>query len=101
MPAQPTYVTPIQVYADLLGKYIKDYGLDGAERFTQDYPDYYLLVDKLTNSVSGIRPDDTAVALVRKNVDVIEKMVIGDTDLRALGAVFNDDNFVYYRTLFF
>ena len=98
LPAQPTYVTPIQVYADLLGKYIKDYGLDGAERFTQDYPDYYLLVDKLTNSVSGIRPDDTAVALVKKNVDVIEKMVIGETDLRALGAVFNDDNFAFSST---
>ena len=98
LPAQPQYVTPIQVYADLLGKYMTEYGADGAEKFTQDYPDYYLLVDKLTDSTSGIRSDDTAVALVKKNTDVIEKMVAGRIDLRALGAVFNDDNYAFSDT---
>jgi len=98
LPSQPQYVSPIQVYADLLGKYMKDYGQDGAERFTNDYPDYYLLVDKLTDSTSGIRSDDTAVNLVKKNTDVIEKMVAGRIDLRALGAVFNDDNYAFSGT---
>ena len=98
LPAQPQYVSPIQVYADLLGKYMTEYGADGAERFTNDYPDYFLLVDKLTDSTSGIRSDDTAVGLVKKNTDVIEKMVAGRVDLRALGAVFNDDDYAFSST---
>jgi len=98
LPAQPQYVSPIQVYADLLGKYMEEYGADGAERFTNDYPDYYLLVDKLTDSTSGIRSDDTAVNLVKKNTDVIEKMIAGRIDLRALGAVFNDDDYAFSST---
>ena len=95
LPAQPTYVTPLQVYADLLNKYNEQYGADGVERFTQDYPDYYLLADKLTDSTSGLRSDDTAVALAKKNPDAIEKMVASRIDLRALGAVFNDDDYAF------
>ena len=95
LPAQPTYVTPLQVYSDILNKYNEQYGQDGVERFTQDYPDYYLLADKLTDSTSGLRSDDTAVALAKKNPDAIEKMVASRIDLRALGAVFNDDNYAF------
>jgi hypothetical protein len=100
LPAQPRYVTPLQVYADLLSKYMDEYGNDGAERFTQDYPDYYMLVDKLTDSTSGIRSDDTAVNLVKKNGDVVERIIATKSDftLSALGAIFNDDDYNFSST---
>lgn len=95
LPSQPRYVSPLQQYADLLSKYNKEYGVDGNERFVNDYPEYFMLVDKLTDSTSGIRADETAVNLVRKNGKVIEEMVasIGKDNLSVLGAVFNDDDY--------
>lgn len=97
LPAQPRYVTPLQVYSNLLSKYQKEYGEDGAERFTNDYPEYYLLVDKLTDSTSGLRSDDTAVNLVRKNGDTVEKIVatLGQENLSVLGSIFNDDDYAF------
>ena len=96
LPAQPSYVTPLQVYADLLGKYNTQYGqLEGPKRFSDDYPDYYLLADSLTDSTSGIRSDDTAVTLVKKNPDFIKKMASTNIALTQLGAIFNDDNYAF------
>jgi hypothetical protein len=100
LPAQPRYVTPLQVYSDLLAKYTTEYGNDGAEKFTQDYPEYYMLVDKLTDSTSGIRSDDTAVNLAKSNADVIERIVGTKPNytLSALGAIFNDDDYNFSST---
>lgn len=97
LPSQPNYVSPLQTHADLLAIYTKNYGQDGAERFSQDYPGYYLLADKLSSATSGIRSDKTALALVRKNGDVIEEMIAQNPkfDLTALGAVFNDDDYAF------
>jgi hypothetical protein len=97
LPSQPRYVSPLEQYADILGKYNEKFGVEGAERFTNDYPDYYLLADKLTDSTSGIRDDDTAVALLRKNKDTVSKIVrnIDKNNLSVLGAVFNDEDFAF------
>lgn len=100
LPSQPRYVSPLQVYSDLLSKYNKEYGNDGVERFTNDYPEYYMLADKLTDSTSGLRSDDTAFTLVRDNKDVVENIVanIKTENLSVLGAVFNDDDYAFSST---
>ena len=98
LPLQPKFVSPLQVYSDLLVKYNDAYGSEGNDRFSDDYPDYFLLVDKLTDSLSGIRSDDTAVALVKKNGKVIENIIssIGEKgNLSTLGAIFNDDDYAF------
>ncbi len=97
LPSQPNYVSPLQTHADLLAIYTKNYGQDGAERFSQDYPGFYLLTDKLSSATSGIRSDKTSLALVRSNGAVIEKMIAQNPkfDLTALGAVFNDDDYAF------
>ena len=97
LPSQPRYVSPLEKYADLLGKYTKEYGAEGTEKFTNDYPELYMLADKLTDTTSGIRSDDTAVELVRKNGKTVAKMVanIDKGNLRVLGAVFNDDDYAF------
>lgn len=97
LPSQPRYVSPLEKYADLLGKYTKEFGAEGTEKFTNDYPELYMLADKLTDTTSGIRSDDTAVALVRKNGKTVSKMVanIDKGNLRVLGAVFNDDDYAF------
>jgi len=98
LPAQPQYYTALQVYSDLLRKYQDQYGEEGDNRFIEDYPDYFLLADKLSDSTSGIRPDDTAVALVRKNPKVIESIIAkigGKGNLSALGAIFNDADYAF------
>ena len=97
LPSQPRYVSPLEKYADLLGKYTKEFGAEGTEKFTNDYPELYMLADKLTDTTSGIRSDDTAVALVRKNGKTISKMVanIDKGNLRVLGSVFNDDDYAF------
>jgi hypothetical protein len=82
----------------LLVKYNDAYGSEGNDRFADDYPDYFLLVDKLTDSLSGVRSDDTAVALVKKNGKVIENIIssIGEKgNLSTLGAIFNDDDYAF------
>ena len=97
LPNQPRYVSPLQIYSDLLSKYQKDYGEDGAEKFTNDYPEYYLLVDSLMDSTSGLRSDDTAVTLVKNNKDAVEVMIaeLGQENLSVLGSVFNDDDYAF------
>jgi hypothetical protein len=100
LPSQPRYVSPLQVYSDLLSKYNNEYGADGNERFVNDYPEYFMLVDKLTDSTSGLRSDDTAVGLVKKNGKIVEEMVatVGEKNLSVLGAVFNDDDYNFSST---
>ena len=39
LPSQPRYVSPLEKYADLLGKYTKEFGAEGTEKFTNDYPE--------------------------------------------------------------
>ena len=97
LPSQPRYVSPLEKYADLLGKYTKEYGAEGTEKFTNDYPELYMLADKLTDTTSGLRSDDTSVALVKKNGKTVAKMVanIDKGNLRVLGAVFNDDDYAF------
>ena len=97
LPSQPRYVSPLEKYADLLGKYTKEYGAEGTEKFTNDYPELYMLADKLTDTTSGLRSDDTAVNLVKKNGKTVAKMVanIDKGNLRVLGAVFNDDDYAF------
>jgi hypothetical protein len=97
LPSQPRYVSPLEKYADLLGKYINEYGGEGAEKFTNDYPELYMLADKLTDSTSGLRADDTAVNLAKKNGSAIAKMVanIDRGNLKVLGAVFNDADYAF------
>ena len=97
LPSQPRYVSPLEKYADLLGKYTKEFGAEGIEKFTNDYPELYMLADKLTDTTSGLRSDDTAIALVKKNGKTVAKMVanIDKGNLRVLGAVFNDDDYAF------
>jgi hypothetical protein len=97
LPSQPRYVSPLEKYADLLGKYTKEFGAEGTEKFTNDYPELYMLADKLTDTTSGIRSDDTAIALLDKNKKTIAKMVasIDKGNLRVLGSVFNDDDYAF------
>ena len=98
LPLQPRYVSPLQKYADILSNYNKEFGADGAERFSQDFPDYYLLSDSLSDKTSGIRADDTAIELVKKNGSTVEFMIaqLGEkADLTVLGSVFNDDDYAF------
>ena len=99
LPQQPRYVSPLQVYSDKLRKYQEQYGgSDGTQKFLEDYSDYWIVVDKLTDPTSGLYPDRTAVNLIKKNKNVVQKMIITmgtDVDLRTLGAVFNDENYAF------
>jgi hypothetical protein len=99
LPLQPRYVSPLQTYSDLLRKYQEDFGgSDGTQKFLEDYPDYFLVVSKLTDSVSGIYPDKTSQMLVKNNTGIVERMIARmgtDADLRTLGAVFNDENYAF------
>lgn len=98
LPLQPKYVTPLQVYSDLFSKYTKEFGSEGTERFLNDYPDYFMITNSLSDSTSGIRPNDTAVALVKKNGKVIENIIADmgeNANLSALGAIFNDENYAF------
>ena len=68
LPQQPRYVSPLQTYSDKLRKYQEQYGgSDGTDKFLEDFPDYWLVVDKLTDPTSGLYPDRTAVNLIKKN----------------------------------
>jgi len=97
LPNQPRYVSPLEQYADLLGVYTKNYGAEGVEKFTNDYPEYYMLADKLTDPTSGIRDDDTAVELLRRNTDTVGKIVsnIDKGNLSVLGSIFNDEDYAF------
>jgi len=99
LPQQPRYVSPLQVYSDKLRMYQENLGgPEGTQKFLEDYPDYFMIVDKLTDATSGIYPDKTSQELVKKNSDIVTEMVIAmgtDKDLRTLGAVFNDENYAF------
>ena len=98
LPAQLKYGTPLMVYGDLYAEYRKKYGEEADERFTDDYPEYYMLTDSLSDSTSGVRNTDTAVALVKKNKKAISDIIgfIGEKgNLSSLGAIFNDENYAF------
>jgi hypothetical protein len=99
LPLQPRYVSPLQVYSDLLRKYQEDFGgSDGTQKFIEDYPEYFLVMNKITDSVSGIYPDKTSQLLVKNNTGIVKRMIARmgtDGDLRTLGAVFNDENYAF------
>lgn len=99
LPKQPRYVSPWQTYADILKKYTDDLGQDnGTDKFIEDYPDYFMILDKVSDPLSGLNSDRTSVELVKRNLPVVEKMVsyLGDdADLRVLGAVFNDTDYAF------
>jgi len=96
-PAQPRYVTALQPYADELARMRKEDPLNGEQRFVDENPDLFLLADSLSEATSGLRSDDTAVALVKKNPEMVSDLVaiLGEDNLTALGAIFNDDDYAF------
>lgn len=99
LPKQPRYVSPWQTYADVLKKYTDEFGQeDGTDKFIEDYPDYFMLMDRISDPLSGLNSDRTSVNLVQRNLSVVERMVAylgDDADLKVLGAVFNDDDYAF------
>jgi hypothetical protein len=97
LPAQPRYVTPLEKYADLLGLYQKQFGADAAERFSMDYPEYYMIADKTTDSTSGINQDATSLELVKRHPDAVRSITsnLKPGNLSILGAVFNDADYAF------
>ena len=99
LPKQPRYVSPWQTYADVLKKYTDELGQnDGTDKFIEDYPDYFMLMDRISDPLSGLNSDRTSVNLVQRNLPVVERMVTylgDDADLKVLGAVFNDDDYAF------
>ena len=96
-PAQPRYVTALQPYADELARMRKEDPLNGDERFVEENPDLFMLADSLSEATSGLRSDDTAVALVKRNPELVSDLVaiLGEENLTSLGAIFNDDNYAF------
>jgi len=97
LPLQPRYTTAISAYADLLNKYNTKFGDQGEEKFIQDYPEYFLLADRLSDNTSGVHSDATSVELVRKNENVVQQIAaaVGEKNIAVLGAIFNDDNYAF------
>ncbi len=68
LPKQPRYVSPWQTYADVLKKYTDELGQnDGTDKFIEDYPDYFMLMDRISDPLSGLNSDRTSVNLVQRN----------------------------------
>ena len=95
MPQQPKIRTAVSYYQDRFNEAVQKDPVNGAETFFKDNPDYFMLADKLSNSVSGIRSDDTAVELLKRNRLATMEITGAVKDLTALGAVFNDDNYAF------
>lgn len=95
LPQQPKMRTAISFYQDRFNEAIKQDPINGAEEFMKDNPEYFMLADRLTNNLSGIRSDETAVALLQRNNMATREIVTNVADLSALGAVFNDDNYAF------
>lgn len=95
MPQQPKMRTAISYYEDRFNEAIKADPDNGAEDFFKNNPDYFMFAAKLTNSVSGVNSDKTAVELLKRNNFATRQMVVNVTDLTALGAVFNDDDYAF------
>jgi hypothetical protein len=95
LPQQPKMRTAISYYQDRFSEAIKLDPINGSENFMKDNPDYFMLADKLTNNISGVNSDETAVNLLKRNNFATREIVTNVTDLTALGAVFNDDNYAF------
>lgn len=99
LPQQPRYVSPLQWYSDELRRFQEELGgSEGTDKFLEKYPDYFLVVDKLTDATSGIYADKTSQQLVKNNSDLVQQMIArmgSDGDLRTLGAVFNDEDYAF------
>ena len=97
LPLQPRYVTPLAHHQDIYSQYVSKYGQQADELFSQDYPDYFMLADSLTDPTSGVNADRTSAYLVKKNKDRIPNLLagIGFDNLTVLGAVFNDENYAF------
>ena len=98
LPVQGRLVTAVTGYVDILNKMQDTYGQDATQMFADKYPEYFMLAERLTDPVSGVRPDKTAVTLIKRNKDSIRNIVaaIGEKgDLTTLGAIFNDENYAF------
>jgi hypothetical protein len=96
-PAQPRYVTALQPFVDELARAREADPINGEEDFIYRNPDLFFLADSLSNSLSGIRSDDTSVSLVRRNPDALKNLVgmLGGEHISVLGAIFNDDDYAF------
>ncbi len=97
-PAQPQYVTGLGVYRDELNRLREKYGNEeGEDKFVQTYPEAFMLAARLSDSTSGLIPDQTSAYLAKKNKDVILDIVatVGKDNLNVLGAVFNDADYAF------
>ena len=97
LPSQPSLKTPLAGYSDMLSKYRTKFGVEGEAKFIEDFPDYFMLADSLSDSTSGIVSDLTAVTLLKENLDVVKKIsaTINESNLNVLGAIFNDDDYAF------
>jgi hypothetical protein len=99
MPSQPKIVTAISYYQDRFNEALNKDPVNGGSNFIEKNPEYFMLADKLTNSVSGIFPDQTAVTLVQKHTKTLLEMATSvGGNFTALGAVFNDADFAFSST---
>jgi hypothetical protein len=98
LPVQGRLVTGITAYADMFQQYQDKFQDKATEMFSQDHPEFFMLADKLTDPISGMHPDKTSAALVRRHMDSVLGIVAGigpDADLTTLGAIFNDDHYAF------
>lgn len=96
MPSQPKMATAISYYQDRLNESIAKDPINGGSDFIAKNPEYFMLADKLTNSVSGIFPDKTSVELLKRHQQATLEMATAvGKNFTALGAIFNDDNFAF------
>jgi hypothetical protein len=99
MPSQPKLATAVSYYQDRLNEAIAKDPVNGGTEFIAKNPEYFMLADKLTNSVSGIFPDKTAVELLKRNTKATLEMATAvGKNFTALGAVFNDSDFAFSST---
>lgn len=97
-PVQGRVVTSAQYYVDRYIEFQGKFGENAMDMFRETYPEYYPVMDSLTDPISGVRADVTAVNLIKRNKDAIREITatIGEKgDLTVLGAIFNDDNYAF------
>lgn len=96
LPSQPKLVTAISYYQDRFNEAVGKDPVNGGANFVAKNPEYFMLADKLTNSVSGIFPDKTAVELLKRHPKTtLEIATALGKNFTAMGAVFNDSNFAF------
>lgn len=97
LPTQPRYVTRLTGYQDIYNKMVAADPINGEDNFKAQYPDYWLVTDRLSNNLSGLNADITSKQLAKNNPDVISKIIatVGEKNMSVLGAVFNDDNYAF------